>query len=97
MFFISVSVILDGERAAPEDTEDENSQVKAEEKTLKPTAQAKAAPVRITATFSLTADEVLALSDWFDENAYLSPSCDTEIYDISVRLSSFLKEHGIVS
>lgn len=87
---------VESEPEEPEDTEDEDSQVKAEEELLKPTAQAKA-PARITATFSLTADEVLALSDWFDENAYLSPSCDTEIYDISVRLSSFLKEHGIVS
>lgn len=84
----------ESELEEPEDTED--IEVKPEKETLQPTALANV-PTKTTATLSLTADEVLALSDWLDENAYITPSSDREIYELSEKLSAFLKEHGIVS
>lgn len=84
----------ESEPEEPEDTED--IEVKPEKETFQPTATANA-PAKTTATLSLTADEVLALSDWLDENAYITPSSDREIYELSEKLSAFLKEHGIVS
>lgn len=73
---------------------EEQIEVRSEKEIFEPTAPANA-PANITATFSLTADEVLMLSDWLNDNAYLSSSTDKEIYNLSVRLSSFLHEHGI--
>lgn len=84
----------ESELEEPEDTED--IEVKPEKETLQPTALANV-PTKTTATLSLTADEVLALSDLLDENAYITPSSDREIYELSEKLSAFLKEHGIVS
>lgn len=84
----------ESEPEEPEDTED--IEVKPEKETFQPTAPANV-PTKTTATLSLTADEVLALSDWLDENAYITPSSDREIYELSEKLSAFLKEHGIVS
>lgn len=84
----------ESEPEEPEDTED--IEVKPEKETFQPTALANVL-TKTPATLSLTADEVLALSDWLDENAYITPSSDREIYELSEKLSAFLKEHGIVS